>query len=184
MRATPLFLAALFFLLAATACSPDVYRTRVQSSVAPDGFTPADFIILPGQDDIDSSGHDFYRHSKALAEALERRGFTRVRSAGENQVTIYLRFGILGEEVPHQGARLEHLFMLEILAVDAASQAHGQGTRTLWKVAATAHGHLDHRNKVFKVLMAACEPYLGQDADLDVRVHRQPGTGAYEFFPR
>lgn len=184
MRVTPLFLASIVFSLAAISCAPDAYRVRVNASAAPDGFSPTVFAILPGQDDIDPSGHDFYRHSNALAQALEDRGFTRARTPDESHLDVSLRFGIVGEETPHQGAKLDHLFMLEIRAADAIGKDQDRTARELWKVTATAHGHLDHRHKVFKVLLAACAPYLGGDAAVSVRVHRDPVTGAYEFHPQ
>ncbi|MFZ5426777.1 MAG: hypothetical protein ACOZEN_07365 [Thermodesulfobacteriota bacterium] len=184
MRVTPLFLAALVFSLAAFSCAPDTYRVRVNASADPDGHSPTVFTVVPGQDDIDPSGHDFYRHSNALAQALEGRGFTRARSRDESDVDVSLRFGIVGEETPHQGAKLDHLFMLEIRAADAIGKGQDRTARELWVATATAHGHLDNRHNVFKVLLAACAPYLGGDAAVTVRVHRNPVTGAFEFHPQ
>ena len=68
--------------------------------------------------------------------------------------------------------------------MDAIEQLAGRSPAGLWRVTATAHGHLDHRHKVFKVLLAACVPFLGKNDARDVRVLRDPVTGSYEFHTR
>ena len=170
-------------LLGMAACSPDVYRARVEASSSQE-LEPTEFTVLRGQEDIDPDGQDFRRYSTALAQELERRGFTRARTPELAHVYVYLRFGLVGEEAPHQGTSLEHLFVLEIEAVDAIARRAGRGQAGLWKVVATAHGHLDHRHKVFKVLLAGAAPYIGRQGEADIRVHRDPVTGAFEFYAR
>jgi hypothetical protein len=177
-------LAALFVLVAAVSCAPDVYRARVEASAATP-LDPTEFSIVRGQRDMDPDSLDFRRYSQALAEELARRGFTPAKTPETSHVFVYLRFGLVGEEVPHHGAGLEHLFVLEVETVDAIALRAGrtgQAGASLWKVTATAHGHLDHRRKVFKVLLAASAPFFGMDGERDVRVHRDPVTGAYEFY--
>ncbi|WP_243360382.1 hypothetical protein [Fundidesulfovibrio terrae] len=173
-------MASLLVLLVAS-CAPDVYRARVEASAAAP-LDPTEFSIVRGQEDIDPGSLDFRRYSAALAEELLRRGFAQAKSVEASHIFVYLRFGLVGEEVPHQGAGLEHLFVLEVEAVDAFSLRAGRAPASLWKVTATAHGHLDHRHKVFKVLLAACAPFFGQNGERDVRVHRNPVTGAFGFF--
>jgi hypothetical protein len=165
-------------------CSPDVYHARVDAASASGSFEPTEFTILRGQQDIDPDSQDFRRYSAAVAGELERLGFSRAKTVDSTHVFVYLRFGLIGEEVPHQGTSLEHLFMLEIEARDAFELRAGRGPASLWKVTATAHGHLDHRHKVFKVLLAACVPFFGKSDTRDVRVHRDPVTGSYEFYTR
>jgi len=179
--ATSWFLLAPLILLLSASCAPDVYRARVEAAVAPESFEPTEFTILRGQQDIDPDSPDFRRYSAALTTELERLGFSRAKTMDSSHVFVYLRFGLIGEEVPHQGTSLEHLFMLEIEAVDAIGHRAGRGLVSLWKATATAHGHLDHRHKVFKVLLAACVPFLGKNDARDVRVLRDPVTGSYEF---
>lgn len=173
-------LAALLVLLAAS-CAPDIYRARVEASAAVP-LDPTEFSIVRGQEDIDPGSPDFRRYSAALAEELLRRGFAQAKSVEASHIFVYLRFGLVGEEVPHQGTELEHLFVLEVEAVDAFSLRAGRAPASLWKVTATAHGHLDHRHKVFKALLAASAPFFGMNGERDVRVHRGPVTGAFEFY--
>jgi len=165
-------------------CAPDVYHARVDSTSAPGSFEPTEFTILRGQQDIDPDSQDFRRYSAAVANELVRHGYSSAKSLDSSLVFVYLRFGLIGEEVPHQGTSLEHLFMLEIEAMDAIEMRAGRRPASLWKVTATAHGHLDHRHKVFKVLLAASAPFFGKTEARDVRVHRDPVTGGYEFFTR
>lgn len=177
-------LLAVFLATLTASCAPDVYHARVDATAAPASFEPTEFAILRGQRDIDPDSQDFRRYSAALAGELERLGFSSARTVDSSHVLVYLRFGLIGEEVPHQGTSLEHLFMLEVEAMDAIEMRAGRGPASLWKVTATAHGHLDHRHKVFKVLLAACVPFFGKTDTRDVRVHRDPVTGSYEFHTR
>lgn len=170
--------------LLCASCAPDVYHARVDAASAQGSLDPTEFTILRGQKDIDPDSQDFRRYCAALAGELERHGFSQAKTVELSHVFVYLRFGLIGEEVPHQGTSLEHLFMLEIEAVDALEMRAGRGPASLWKVTATAHGHLDHRHKVFKVLLAASVPFFGKTESLNVRVHRDPVTGSYEFHPR
>lgn len=166
-----------------TACAPDVYRARVEASLGEDGFEPTAYRIERGQQDIDPSGHDFRRHAQALAAELDRRGFVQAAGPELAHITILLRFGLVGEKVPHLGRESDHLFVLDVEALDAIDLRMGRPRQTVWKITATAHGHLDQRHVVFKALLAAAAPYLGQSGAWDVRVHREPASGAFELFP-
>jgi hypothetical protein len=186
MRVSTTFLLPLIFFIVflSVSCAPDVYHARVDAASAQGSLDPNEFTILRGQQDIDPDSQDFRRYSAALAVELEHLGFLKAKTGESSPVFVYLRFGLIGEEVPHQGTSLEHLFMLEIEARDAFELRAGRGPASLWKVTATAHGHLDHRHKIFKVLLAACAPFFGKNEARDVRVHRNPVTGSYEFHTR
>ncbi|MFP5222307.1 MAG: hypothetical protein ACLGSA_08465 [Acidobacteriota bacterium] len=180
----PALLLALLAVFTAGGCAPHVSLVRVEAQANPETSEPTEFAILPGQKDEDTSGHAYVLHSRALAAELVRRGYTQARTRDTAHVSVTLRFGLVGEEVPHQGMGLEHLFVLDIEAVDALAARAGRPTPTLWKVTATAHGHLDQRETVFKTLLAASAPFIGQQGEANLQVHRDPVAGTYEFIPR
>ena len=155
-----------------------------QAWTAPEGFERTEFAIVPGQKDVDAASHAYRRHSQALAAELARLGFTQAKTPDSAHINVILRFGLVGEETPHQGMGLEHLFVLEIEAVDAIAARAGRATPTLWKVTASAHAHVDQRDVVFKSLLAVCAPMIGQQGETNLRVHRDPVTGTYEFHSR
>lgn len=181
-------LAALLFTLLAVilagGCAPHISLVRVEARAVPEIFEPTEFAILPGQKDEDTTSHAYVLHSRALAAELVRLGFTQAKTRDTAHVYVTLRFGLVGEEVPHQGMGLDHLFVLDIEAVDAIAARAGRATPTLWKVTATAHGHLDQRETVFKSLLASSVPFIGKQGEADLRVHRDPAAGTYEFIPR
>jgi len=180
----PALLLALLAVFATGGCAPHVSLVRVEAQADPERFEPTEFAILPGQKDEDTTSHAYVLHSRALAAELLRLGFTQAKAREAAHVYVTLRFGLVGEEVPHQGMGLDHLFVLDIEAVDAIAARAGRPTPTLWKVTATAHGHLDQRETVFKSLLAASAPFIGQQGEADLRVHRDPAAGTYEFIPR
>lgn len=180
----PTLLFALLAVFATGGCAPHVSLVRVEAQADSERFEPTEFAILPGQKDEDTTSHAYVLHSRALAAELVRLGFTQAKTRDTAHVYVTLRFGLVGEEVPHQGMGLEHLFVLDIEAVDAIAARAERPTPTLWKVTATAHGHLDQRETVFKSLLAASAPFIGQQGEADLRVHRDPAAGTYEFIPR
>jgi len=180
----PALLFALLVAFAAGGCAPHVSLVRVEARADPEIFEPTEFAILPGQKDEDTTSHAYMLHSRALAAELVRQGFSQAKARDTAHVYVTLRFGLVGEEVPHQGMGLDHLFVLDIEAVDAIAARAGRATPTLWKVTATAHGHLDQRETVFKSLLAASAPFIGKQGEADLRVHRDPAAGTYEFLPR
>ncbi len=168
-------------LLAAWGCAPDVYRTRVESSADAEAFEPTLFTIAPSQRTESPGDFDFRRMARALADTLTAMGFQEAPDPSQAFVTVHLGFGLVGEEVPHQGAGFEHLFVLDLEAVDALAQRAGRGRKSIWKITATAHGHLDHWHKVYKVLLATAAPFIGKNSAQSVTVQRDPVTGAYEM---
>jgi len=180
----PALLLVLLALCAAGGCAPHVSLVRVEAQADPEIFEPTEFAILPGQKDEDTASHAYVLHSRALAAELVRLGFTQAKTRETAHIYVTLRFGLVGEEVPHQGMGLEHLFVLDIEAVDAIAARAGRAAPTLWKVTATAHGHLDQCETVFKSLLATSVPFIGKQGEADLRVHRDPAAGTYEFIPR
>jgi len=180
----PALLFALLAVFTAGGCAPHVSLVRVEAQADPEVFEPTEFAILPGQKDEDTTSHAYVLHSRALAAELVRLGFTQAKTRDTAHVYVTLRFGLVGEEVPHQGTGLDHLFVLDLEAVDAIAARAGRPTPTLWKVTATAHGHLDQRETVFKSLLATSVPFIGKKGQADLRVHRDPAAGTYEFIPR
>ena len=168
-------------LLAAWGCAPDTYRTRVEASADAETFEPSAFFIVASERSGTPGDIDFRRMTRPLAETLTAQGFEQAKDITQAHVLIHLGFGMAGEEVPHQGAAFDHLFILDLEAVDALAERAGRGRKTLWKVTATAHGHLDHWHKVFKVLLATAAPFIGKTADREVHVLRDGVTGAYRM---
>lgn len=168
-------------LLAIWGCAPDTYRARVEATVDAEAFEPTMFSIAPSRQTQVPDAFDFRRMARALAETLTVLGFQEAPDPSQAHILINLGFGLVGEEVPHQGAGFEHLFVLNLEAVDAIAERAGRARKTVWQVTTTAHGHLDHWHKTYKVLLATATPFIGKSAAKDVRVLRDSVTGAYEM---
>jgi hypothetical protein len=177
-------LALMLLATLAGGCAPHVSLVRVESAADHELFEPTEFTVVSGLKDMDTTSHAYRRYAQALAAELVRLGFTQAKTPETAHVNVILRFGLVGEKPPHQGRELEHLFVLDIEAVDAIAARAGRPTPTLWKVTATAHGRQEAIDTVYKSLLAASVPMIGKSGQDDLRVHRNPATGTYEFIPR
>lgn len=170
--------AALLALTLLAGCAPHATRVRLDAVAGEAPLAPATYAIRHGQPDAPPSAHENHRQRRALARALDSHGFTEAADPDGCDVIVRLHFGLVGEETPHQGAALEHLFVLDLRAVDAADLRAGRPERQLWRARASAHAHLDQREQVFRALLAAMTPRLGQTGEWDLLVLRDPVTGA------
>ncbi|GFK93467.1 hypothetical protein NNJEOMEG_01300 [Fundidesulfovibrio magnetotacticus] len=180
-RLRALALLAVLPLLAA--CAAPATRARVEASAGPDALEPAHFFLRHGHVDADPAAHENHRQRVALAKALEAHGLTRAASPEQCDVIVSLRFGLVAEETPHQGAALEHLFVLDLRAMDALAERAGRPARQLWRVTASAHAHVDQREAVFRALLAAAAPRMGSNGEWDLVVRRTPVTGEFDVSP-
>jgi len=174
----PLLPAALLAFALLAGCAPHATRVRLEAVAGEVPLAPATYAIRHGQPDAPPSAHENHRQRRALARALDALGFSEAAAPDGCDVLVWLHFGMVGEETPHQGANLEHLFVLDLRAVDAADLRAGRPERRLWRATASAHAHLDQREQVFQALLSAMTPRLGQTGEWDLLVLRHPVTGA------
>ena len=100
-RLTPLLAALLAWALFA-GCAPHATRVRLEAVAGEAPLAPATYAIRHGQPDAPPSAHENHRQRRALARALDSLGFSEAAPDGCD-VLVWLHFGLVGEETPHQG---------------------------------------------------------------------------------
>ncbi len=140
---------------------------------------PGKQFVLQGPDPRYPGGD----HERILTKALEAKGFVPVASSPDLIIRVTYRIGdtlmsVSTTTTPAKGGSAgstsvstTNLRTIQIEALDAASAGAGNQT-VVWSIHAQSRGTGDSLAKVFPVMVAAMEGYVGVTAEQEVKVSK------------
>src|SRR4029077_1599008 len=146
---------------------------------------PGKQFILQGPDPRSPGGDPSWpAYARILTRALEAKGLVPVTSAPDLIIRVSYRVGDTLESVSttttptkdggstdSTSVSTTNLRTIQIEALDAASAAAGKPT-VVWSIRAQSRGTGDNLAKVFPVMVAAMEDYVGVTAEQEVKVSK------------
>jgi len=145
---------------------------------------PGKQFVLQGPDPRYPGGDPSWpAYARILTKALEAKGFVPVASSPDLIIRVTYRVGdtltsVSTTTTPTKYGSTDstsvsttNLRTIQIEAVDAASAASGQPT-VVWSIHAQSRGSGDGLAKVFPVMVAAMESYVGVTAEQEVKVSK------------
>jgi hypothetical protein len=147
--------------------------------------SPGKQFVLQGPDPRFPGGDPSWpAYARILTKALEAKGFVSVTSSPDLIVRVSYRVGDTQKSVSttttptKDGGSTDsttvtttNLRTVQIEALDAASVAAGKST-VVWSVHAQSRGTGDDLARVFPVMVAAMESYVGVTAEQEVKVSK------------
>ena len=145
---------------------------------------PGKQFVLQGPDPRDPGGDPSWpAYARILTKALETKGFVPVASSPDLIIRVSYRVGdtltsVSTTTTPTKDGSKDstsvsttNLRTIQIEALDAASAAAGKQT-VVWSIHARSRGTGDGLAKVFPVMVAAMEGYVGVTAEQEVKVSK------------
>jgi len=145
---------------------------------------PGKQFVLQGPDPRYPGGDPSWpAYARILTKALEAKGFVPVASSPDLIIRVTYRVGdtltsVSTTTTPTKGGSTDstsvsttNLRTIQIEALDATSAAAGKQT-VVWSIHARSRGTEDGLAKVFPVMVAAMEGYVGVTAEQEVKVSK------------
>ena len=145
---------------------------------------PGKQFVLQGPDPRYPGGDPSWpAYARILTKALEAKGFVAVASSPDLIIRVSYRVGdtltsVSTTTTPTKDGSTDsttvsttNLRTIKIEALDAASAAAGNPT-VVWSIHAQSRGTEDRLAKVFPVMVAAMESYVGVTAEQEVKVSK------------
>ena len=145
---------------------------------------PGKQFVLQGPDPRDPGGDPSWpAYARILTKALQTKGFVPVASSPDLIIRVSYRVGdtltsVSTTTTPTKDGSKDstsvsttNLRTIQIEALDAASAAAGKQT-VVWSIHARSRGTGDGLAKVFPVMVAAMEGYVGVSAEQEVKVSK------------
>ena len=145
---------------------------------------PGKLFVLQGPDPRYPGGDPSWpAYARILTKALEAKGFVPVASSPDLIIRVSYRVGdtltsVSTTTTPTKDGSTDstsvsttNLRTIQIEALDAASAAAGKPT-VVWSIRARSRGTEDSLAKVFPVMVAAMQGYVGTTAEQEVKVSK------------